>query len=710
LTDLKPLFSPRAVAVVGASRSPGSIGFHVVRNLLDFGFSGPVYPVNPKAAVILQQPCYPSVESLPDGIDMAVLILPADKVASTIRVCHRRGIRAVITVSAGFREADGQGAALEREVRETLDELGMRMVGPNCMGLISTAGNVRLNASFAFTQPLVGNVAFASQSGSLGEAILSHASIIGLGLSDFVSLGNAADVTAVDLLRHWARDPRTQVILLYLESMPDAQAFMDAALAATREARKPVLAVKSGRTRAGARAASSHTGSMAGHDRLTNALFKRSGIIRLAEIDDLFTVAKAFSSQPLPQGARVGILTNAGGPGIQATDATIHYGLQVAKLEPETIDALSRVLPKTASLTNPVDMVATADGPTFERCAEILLADPGVDALVLIYVTPIIFNTIEVSRCIVEGLHRGLKVAGRPKPVVACVMGKAHGDPGHAFIRDAGFPVYPFPEKAIKGLAAMHKYARWLKQPEESPPVLTVRSQEAGQRIAELPGGWLETDTANRLLEDYGIPVRASRQVDTPVEALRFTEELHATDPGRPVVLKVESTEILHKTDVGGVELDLRTPDEIRAAFRKIEAAIGPDAPPHTFRIQAMAQGGIETIIGVIHAPTIGPTAMFGLGGIAVEVTRDVRFEMLPITPTVARRMIRGIRGVRLLEGIRGRQTVDMDQLEDVIVRVGQLVSDHPRIHELDINPFLANADAEQAGVADVRIRLADAP
>jgi len=700
---LDALFSPRAIAVVGAGRSPQSIGYQLVNNLLEFGYKGSIHPVNPKADEILGQACYHSIEALPEPVDLAVLALPAKLVIGAVRACHAKGIRGIVTITAGFREAGEAGAELEQELRRTLRELGVKMVGPNCMGLLNTAEDVRLHASFAFTQPLPGNVAFASQSGSLGEAILSHAASIGLGLSEFVSLGNATDIAAEDMVERWAEDSRTKVILLYLEHLDDAHLFMERALKATRGARKPILTVKSGRTRAGARAASSHTGALAGRDQLTNAMFERCGVIRLDEIYDLFTVAKAFSSQPLPAGPRVGILTNAGGPAIQAADATDGTGLEVASLSPATRAALAEALPPGASLRNPVDMLATARGETFGRCAEAMLADPGVDALLLIYVTPIILDTPDVARKIVAGLERGLAECGTPKPVVTCVMGKAHQDPGAGVLMEAGYPVYPFPERAIQALAAMNRYARWLDEPEgEVPYYPDVDAERVWALLERHPGGWLDTETCARILKAYGIPAVRSRRVQTPEQAIDFAQK-HASH----VALKVDSEQIVHKTDVGGVALDLRSADEIRQAFATIDRNLGDEAPDHAYRVQQMVQGGTETIVGVTLDPTFGHVVMFGLGGIAVEVLGDVRFEMLPMTSAKARRMIDGIRGARLLHGFRGRPAVDLEQLQDVLVRTGRLVMDHPRIVEIDLNPFLAHPHAGEAGVVDVRIRLA---
>jgi len=701
MNDLDALFRPRAVAVVGAGRSAQSIGYQLVNNLLEFGYTGAILPVNPKADEILGQHCYHSIEALPEPVDLAILALPARLVLGTVEACHAKGIRGIVTITAGFRESGEEGAHLEGQLHQRLRELGVKMVGPNCMGLLNTADDVRLNATFAFTQPLPGNVAFASQSGSLGEAILSHARSLGLGLSEFVSLGNATDVTSEDMVARWAGDPHTRVILLYLETLADAHGFMERALDATRGSRKPILAVKSGRTRAGARAASSHTGALAGRDQLTNALFERCGIVRVNEIYDLFAVAKAFSSQPLPGGPRLAILTNAGGPAIQAADATDGTGLIMAILGEETAAALDSALPAGASLVNPVDMLATAQGETFGRCAEALLSDPDVDALLLIYVTPIILDTPDVAARIVEGLQRGAEAAGRAKPVLACVMGRAHEDPGAEVLKRAGYPVYPFPERAIQALAAMNRHARWLDEPEgEVPYYADVDAERVWGLLDGRPAGWLDTGTALQVLRAYGVPVVPSRRVTTTDQAVQFAEAR-----GWPVALKVDSEEILHKTDVGGVKLDLRNPDEVATAVAEVTTSVG-DHP--AFRVQPMVQDGCETIVGVTLDPVFGHVVMFGLGGIAVEVLGDVRFEMLPMTPDKARRMVDGIRGVQLLKGFRGRPPVDIDQLIDVLVRVGRLVADHPRIEEIDLNPFIAHADSDRAGVVDVRIRIGD--
>ncbi len=701
MSRFQPLFEPRAVTVIGAGRSPQSIGYQVVRNMQEFDYQGPIYPVNPKAKAIRGLPCYKTVDDLPDEVDLAVLALPAAAVIETVQACARKGIRGVVTITSGFRESGAQGAELEKELSALLRAEGIQMVGPNCMGLLNTDPAVRLNATFAFTQPLPGNVAFASQSGSLGEAILAHARSIGLGLSEFVSLGNATDVTSEGLVAHWADDPRTKVILLYLENLGDAHLLMDRVLRATRGKRKPVLAVKSGRTRAGALAASSHTGALAGRDQLTNALFERSGIVRVDQIYDLFTVAKAFSSQPLPAGNQVAILTNAGGPAIQAADATDATGVEVARLAPETVAKLAERLPPGAALNNPVDMMATAQGESFEFCARTLLEDPGVDALLVIYVTPIILDTVAVANRIATGLRLGQEAADRPKSVLTCVMGQAHADPGAAVLQDAGFPVYPFPEQAIQALVAMNRYARWLDEPEGEVPYFQVDTERVWSLLDRHPGGWLDTDTALQVLKAYGIPVVPSRRVRDADEAISF-----AGAQGGAVALKVEGGDIVHKTDVGGVILDLRSEEEIREAIASIDRAVEDQSTSHTYRVQRMSRGGRETVIGVTLDPVFGHVVMFGLGGIAVEVLGDVCFEMLPVTPAKARRMVEGIRGVKLLREFRGRPPVDRAQLEDVIVRIGRLVSDHPRIVELDVNPFLAHHESGASGVIDVRIRL----
>lgn len=706
-SPLDVVFRPTSVAVIGASRDRGSIGRELLQNLLAFDFQGPVYPINRNAASIHGIRCHRSVLDVPDPVDLAVLVVPRDAVLEAVGECARKGVKALVVITAGFKEVGGEGAALEAELARLVRESGMRMVGPNCMGIVNTDPEVRLDASFAATLPLPGNVAFASQSGALGEAILATARQLGLGLSQFVSLGNKTDVSGNDLLEHWAEDPRTQIVLLYLESFGNPRNFARSARRITR-AGKPVLAVKAGRTGPGARAASSHTGSLAGLDAAASSLLGQCGVIRADKVEELFSMAMAFATQPIPRGSRIAILTNAGGPGIMATDALVTYGLDVADLLPATREAMAAVLPPEASTANPVDMIASADAPKYRACTEELLSDPGVDALIVVFVSPVVIDSRTVASAILEGVAAGRTRGGEGKPILSCFMGRAHGAEAEQRLREGGIPVYAFPEAAAQALAAMARFRRWIDRPEGTVPALDVdREAAAGvlARVVEAGREWLDADEAHALLEAYGIPVVPSRLVSSPEEAVAFAEE-----HGYPVVLKVEAEGLLHKSDVGGVQVDLRNPREIKGAFWDIAHGFGTSGVPYRHRVQRMVRGGREVILGIASDPTFGHLLAFGLGGIYVELMKDVVFRLLPITDQDAGEMVREIRGFPLLSGLRGEAPVDVPLIEEVLLRLSRLVEDFPQIAEMDLNPFMAHPEPGASAAVDARVRVAPAP
>jgi len=700
--SLDAVLRPRSVAVVGASRREGSIGREILKNLVQFGFQGPVYPVHPDARHILSIRAWPTLAAIPDTIDLAVIAVPAGQVLEVIQACAACGVRGVVVITAGFREVGPAGRALEDEIVALVRAHGMRMVGPNCMGLINADPAVRLDASFSATLPLEGGAAFASQSGALGEVVLATARSLGLGISQFVSLGNKADVSGNDLLAFWADDPRTRVILLYLESFGNPRRFAMLARQVTRERGKPVLAVKSGRTRQGAAAAQSHTGSLAGGDRAATALFKSCGVIRCNTVAELFALGRGFVHQPLPPGPRVAVLTNAGGPGIMATDAAVHFGLTMATLSAATEATLTAALPPEASVHNPVDMIASATPAQYQACAEALLADPGVDGLLVIFVSPVVTDPLAVADAIVQGT-RG---ARGEKPVLACFMGRAHGDEGIERLAAADIPSYPFPESAAQTLAAMAHFRAWRAQPAGAVRRFEVDQPRAAALIAAAEANgqaWLDTGDALEVLEAYGIPTAASLRVHTPEEAIAFAA-------GQPVVLKVEVPEIIHKSDIGGVRVDLRTPGEIKGAFWDLrEALTARGITDCSYRVQQMLSGR-ETIIGAAADPSVGHLIMFGLGGVFVELMEDVAFAVHPLTDADSHRMLRAVKGWPLLAGYRGADPVDVALLEEVVLRVNQLVADFPQIAEMDLNPFIAAPVGRPSAVVDARVRLAGAP
>jgi len=693
--SLAPILAPRSVAVIGASRDKESIGYSILHNLILSEFDGSIYPVNPKARVIHSLRCYPSVSAIPDPVDLAVIVVNKRLVRTVMEECLKHGVRGFVVITAGFRETGEAGAASERELVELVRNAGVRMIGPNCMGVINTDPAVGLNATFAPVPARRGSIGFVSQSGALGVAILNEAAARGIGITQFVSMGNKADVSANDLIEYWEHDDATRVIALYLESFGNPRRFTQIAKRVGR--RKPILLVKSGRTEAGARAAASHTGALAGTDITISAFLAQCGVVRANSIDELFDLSRAFDRCPLPAGNRVAIVTNAGGPGIMATDACVNLGLAMAELSPGTVAGLRSFLPEEASTGNPVDMIASADTPQYRRAVEAVLHDPGVDMVMVIHVTP----RPRQPRELLDAVNEAAAVVP-DKPVVSVMMAT---EDFHQEIREAeGVPVYHFPESAAQALFGLNRYGSWRARPVEEKPVrFPVDREQAAALLGEVAEGYLSQDAAFRVLEAYGIPAARWCSAGTPREAAVAAEKL-----GYPVVIKAMSSDLVHKSDVGGVAVDIRTPAELSEAVDRIsrqmkEAGHRLDG----FLLQELARGGHEVIFGVSTDPRFGPLLMFGLGGKYVEVFQDVQFAVTPLSRPEAEQLIRGLRGHKLLEGVRGEPPVDREFLAEILLRLEQLVTDHPRIQELDINPFLAAADRNGAKALDVRIRVA---
>ncbi len=694
--SLDPIFRPRTVAVVGASRNRRSIGFALLHNLVMREFSGAIFPVNPQAEAIHSLKAYPRVAEVPDQVDLAVVMVPRDLVQGVVEECLAKGVGGLVVITAGFGETGEEGARHERRLRDTVRAAGVRMIGPNCMGVLNTDPEVRLDATFAPTPGRPGSIGFVSQSGALGVAILNAASDLGIGFTQFVSMGNKADVSGNDLLEYWEHDPATRVVCMYLESFGNPRKVTEIAKRVGR--RKPILVVKSGRTAEGARAATSHTGAIAGADVTASAFLEQCGVLRANTIDELFDVAKALDRCPLPAGRRVAIVSNAGGPAIMATDACVNLGLEIAALSGETGRRLAAFLPAEASVGNPVDMIASATAETYARALGAVLADPGVDMVMVINVTPLLSNPIDILDEI------GAAARGQTKPVVAVMMATEEFYEAARSRPDVP-PVYHFPESAARALSRLHRYADWRRRPEEpEAPEFEVDEEAVGRLLTGAGDGYLEPADALRLLELYGIPVARWRLVADPAAVAGAAEEL-----GYPVVLKAVGAELLHKSDAGAVKVDLRSPAELADALDQIRgslAAAGLGA--EGYLVQELARGGHEVIFGIASDPRFGPLLMFGLGGKYVEVFRDVRFGVTPLSRSEAREMIRGIRGFPLLAGVRGEKAADLELLEEVLLRIAQLSRHHPQVRELDLNPFLAGArDASKA--LDVRIRVAAA-
>ena len=710
---LDAIFRPRSVAVIGASRDRRTVGGAIFHNLVSHDFQGPVYPVNPKSGVVQSVRAYPTIREIPDPVDLAVVVVPAAQVLEVVEACGEKGVKGVVVISAGFKETGGAGAEREQALRECVRRRGMRLIGPNCLGVLNTESAFNLDATFAPVYPPPGRVAFSSQSGALGLAILDLAAELNIGISHFASVGNKADVSGNDLLEYWEEDPGTGVILLYLESFGNPGRFLEIARRVGRT--KPIVAVKSGRTGAGMRAASSHTGSLAGADTAVEALCIQAGVIRCDTIEELFDVAMPLATQPLPRGNRVGIITNAGGPGIMASDACETRGLEVATLTEDTVHGLRAFLPPEASTRNPVDMIASAVPESFEKSIRLLAADPNVDALLVLYVPPIVTEPLDVARAIVRGNEAAKAdalAAGRDaKPVLSCFMG-SHGVPeGLRSLHQGHIPSYVFPESAAIALSRTVRYARWRATPDGVTRRYSDVDRELAVRVvagACARGGaeraWLDAAETAALLGAYGLIRPAAAHARTEEEAVAAARKI-----GFPVAVKLVSPTITHKSDVGGVVLDLADEAGVRSAFRGIEqrlAALGRQAEMAGVLVQPMMREGIETIVGMTRDPSFGPLLMFGMGGVQVEILKDVVFRVHPLTDHDARAMVNGVRGAKLLSGYRGAPPGDVAALEEAMLRVSQLAGDHPEIVEMDLNPLKVLEPGKGCVVLDARVAV----
>ena len=704
--SLRPFFEPRSVAVVGASRDPWSIGYRILDALIMNHFQGPVYPVNPNATVVGSMRAYPSVRELPEPAELAVIAVPAGAVSQAIDDCALGGVRAVVVISAGFAEVGAEGQRLQQQLVEKIRGYGMRMVGPNCLGLLNTNPRVRLNASFSPIFPPPGKVAMSSQSGALGLAILSLARQRELGLSTFVSVGNKGDVSGNDLLQYWEEDEHTGVILLYLESFGNPRRFARIARRVSRS--KPIVAVKAGRTQAGSRAAGSHTAALAASDVAVEALFRQTGVIRADTLDEMFDLAATLGSQPLPRGRRVAILTNAGGPGILCADTCEAGGLVIPELSEATKAVLHGFLPATASVTNPVDMIASASAEQYRRAIQILLPASEVDALIVISIPVGITDARAVAGAIREGVAAERKAGGADKPVIACVMAP-EGVPAPLFLDGERIPTYFFPEEAGRVLAKAAAYAEWRSQPVGMIPDFDdIRSEQAREvcrsALGERGPGWLSADETRKVLTAFGVPLPPGGVARTADEAAELARAL-----GFPVAVKLASHKIIHKTEIGAVRLDLTSEGAVRDAFEKIRARLAEDDAADAMEgvlVQPMISAGVEVMAGVTQDPLFGPLIAFGLGGIHVEILGDVCFRVTPLTDRDAEEMVREIRGFRLLQGYRGHPPADLEAIQTVLLRLSRLVEEIPEIIELDLNPIFALPPGQGCRIADARIRV----
>ncbi|MCM3872004.1 MAG: GNAT family N-acetyltransferase [Pyrinomonadaceae bacterium] len=699
VNTLKLFFNPRAVAVIGASRRRGTIGGEILHNLLSYGFKGPVYPVNPTAEIIEGVPVYPSVEAIPGPADLAIIIVPAAEVVEVAAACGRQGVKALVVISAGFSEIGNEGQERQAELLRVCRAAGMRLIGPNCMGIANTDPAVLLDATFAPVVPPFGRVGFSSQSGALGVAIIEYAKLLGLGISTLVSVGNKADISGNDLLRYWESDEGTDVILLYLESFGNPKKFSEIARRVGR--RKPIVVVKSGRSVAGARATSSHTGALlAVSDVTVDALFRQAGVIRTDTLAELFDVASLLANQPLPRGHRVGIITNAGGPAILCADACEARGLEVPLLAESSQEKLRSFLPLGASASNPVDMIASASADDYRKAIEIVAADNSVDALIVIFTPPLVTRAGDVALAIVDAV----RALNRSKPVMTVFL-SARGTPEELRLADISIPSYAFPETAAIALARAARYREWRERPETvAPRFEDIRRDEAAATVATALSrgdGWLDAAETAALLSCYGLPLIQQRIAATAEDAGAAAEEL-----GGEVALKAIAPGVIHKTEAGAVRLHLSGAAQVHTAASEMSEQLKAKGhSPNGFVIQRMAEKGVEMLVGVVHDLQFGPIVACGAGGVQVELLRDVSVRLTPLAKEDAAEMIRSLRTYPLLTGFRGAPACDVSALEQALLRVSAMVDDIPQIAELDCNPFVVLEKG--AVILDARVRVA---
>jgi len=691
---LDALFSPRAVAVVGASNRELTIGYRIIENLLEFGYAGPIYPVNPKGGEIRGLKAYPSIVDTPDPVDVAHIVIRNTYVPACLEDCARKGVKAAIVNTAGFREIGPEGAALEDQLVEIARKTGLRVFGPNCQGVINSDPAVRAYCNFTFTRPTPGHISIVAQSGGVGEVIHQRITELGVGVRKYASNGNACDVSIPEIIEHYGGDEQTKVIVVHIESLPDPRAFLEVATDVSR--RKPILAMKVGRTAEGAKAVTSHTGGLVKQDTAIDLVFEKAGIVPFRNIEELCQSAIGFASQPVPAGNRVGMIANTGGPAIIATDELIENGMVMPPLSKQTESFLREKLLPEASINNPIDVLATAGPEHFAAAINALLDDDGIDAVFLNFVTPFFVDTLGVAREIADANRRSRK------PIVATVMTEKKGwGETLKLIRDGGVPTYDMPETGARVLAAMGRYAALRNRPAEPPTSFketdAARARSIVEAVRAAGRKLLSAEDGFTLLACYGIPVAPWRVVGTPDDCLAAADAI-----GYPIVLKVDAETVVHKTESGGVVLDIPDRDALRAHAERLAARFAEASP--RFLVQQQLPAGREVIVGAKAAEGLGHVVMFGLGGIYVEVLKDVAFGLTPVTQREARAMIESVRAYPLLTGMRGQEGVDLAALAEIIQRVSQMLTDNPEIRELDLNPIFAFAQGAKA--ADVRVML----
>jgi acetyltransferase len=697
--ELDKIMRPKSIAVVGASTKDHTIGSDIMKRLEEYKFKGKIFPVNPKGGVIQGLEAYTSVLEIPEAVDLAIIVVNAKFVLSTIDQCHEKGITGICIITAGFKETGKEGVELEAQLVDKLHEYGMRCVGPNCLGVVNTHPDISMDGCFAESLPERGHIGFVSQSGALGGGILNILKDLTLGFAQFISIGNQADVNAETALEYWENDDDVQQMLLYMESIQNPANFRK--LATRISKKKPILALKAGRSAAGASAASSHTGSLAGADKAANALLAQSGVIREYSLKNLFATAKVFKTSPIPKGDRVAVITNSGGPGIMATDAICEYGLKMAKISDETKDKLRSFLPSAASVKNPIDMIASAPIEHYKQTLETVLADDAVDMVAVIYLPFLGLKDIDVANALME-----IKAAHPEKPIIGIFMTKSEFF-GKLSNMDVNMPFFMYAEEAADGFNRLNQQRLWMERPEGKIPAFNVDKEKAASIIkSSLAEGrdQLTTRESIDVLDAYGIRVCKSGFATTEDEAVSIADSI-----GYPVVMKMTSKKTSHKTDVGGVRVNIQSAEQLRSEYQDLISKLTEKGLLDGLEgviIQEMVKGSREMVCGIATDPQYGPMMMFGLGGVFVEVLKDVTFRIAPLTDIDAEEMIKSVKSYKLLEGARGTKLADMDQIKETLLRLSQLVSDFKFIDELDINPLLISEKSGEGIAVDGRIKV----
>ena len=696
---LDKIMKPKSIAVIGASTKPKTIGSEIMQRLRDYKFNGKIYPVNPKGGIIEGFQAYTSINEVPEEVDLAVIVVNAKFVLDTIDQCHNKGIKGLCIITAGFKETGKEGAELEKQLLQKVRDYGMRCVGPNCLGVLNTNDNVKMDATFAESLPVKGDIGFVSQSGALGGGILNILKDLNLGFAQFVSIGNQADINAETMLEYWENDDDVKQILLYMESIQNPQNFRKLASRITKK--KPILALKAGRSAAGASAASSHTGSLAGADKAAAALLKQSGVIREFSLKNLFANAKAFSNCPIPKGNRVAIITNSGGPGIMATDAVCESGMQMAKITDETKEKLRSFLPSAASVKNPIDMIASAPIEHYKQTLETVLQDENVDMIAVIYLPFLGLKDIDVAQALME-----IKAKNPQKPIIGVFMTTSD-----FFVKisnmEVNMPFYMYAEEAAEAMTRLDQQRQWMEKPQGSIPTYNVDKAKVETIIKNsLKEGRAQLTTLESIdvLEAYGIRACKYGLATNEEEVAKLGNEI-----GYPVVMKMTSKTTSHKTDVGGVVVNIKDETQLRneykALLQRLEAKGLLDGLEGVI-IQEMVKGSREMVCGIATDPQYGPMMMFGLGGVFVEVMKDVTFRIAPLTDNDAMDMIKSVKAYKLLEGARGTTPAQIGQIQETLLRLSQLVNDFKFIDELDINPLLISEKTGEGIAVDGRIKV----